>query len=102
MVQTFTKFLQRHPHVRTELQGPRIPIETRMAAALDTLADLGTNPAIAERNPMSSLSFSLVSSETEASQNNKLKAFHRGQNTAFSPLGPDGRPVRRYVVFCCL
>lgn len=68
-----------------------------MAAALDTLADLVGNSAIAERNSMSPLSFSLVSSDVETSQCNILKTFHRGQNTAFSPLGPDGRPVRKYV-----
>lgn len=68
-----------------------------MAAALETLADLVGNPAIAERNAMSPLSFSMVSSDVETSQCNILKTFHRGQNTAFSPLGPDGRPVRKYV-----
>lgn len=98
LVQTFTKFLQRLPHVRSDLVRPRTPVETRMSTALDTLADLVGNSAITERNAMSSLSFSLVSSDVETSQCNILKTFHRGQNAAFSPLGPDGRPVRKYVI----
>lgn len=68
-----------------------------MSAALDTLAALAGNPEISERNSMSPLSFSMVSSDVETSQSNTLKTFYRGQNTAFSPLGPDGRPVRKYV-----
>ncbi|EIM88148.1 alpha/beta-hydrolase [Stereum hirsutum FP-91666 SS1] len=96
LVQTFTKFLQRLPRVRSDLVRPRKSTETRMAAALETLADLVGNPAIAERNAMSPLSFSMVSLDVETSQCNILKTFHRGQNTAFSPLGPDGRPVRKF------
>ncbi|THH20289.1 hypothetical protein EW146_g1042 [Bondarzewia mesenterica] len=94
--QVFFKFLSRLPHAPSGLQKPLFPVAERMTAALQTLADLTNDLTIVERNPMSSMSFSLVPPDVQKYQADALQHYNAGQNKAFSPLGSDGRPIRKY------
>ncbi|KDQ64989.1 hypothetical protein JAAARDRAFT_245121 [Jaapia argillacea MUCL 33604] len=94
--QTFAKFLSRQPLVRSDLSPPSKPIETRMRSALAKLADLAGDPSIASRPARSSASFSRVTSEVARSQLDTIRIYAKDQGRAFSPLGPDGRPIRKF------
>lgn len=96
--QVFAKFLSRLPHTRSDLIPPRVSKEERMRAALSTLADIAQDPSIANRDPLSSMSFSCLSPEIVKNQAESLKQYRKGLDTAYSPLGSDGRPLRKYVV----
>ena len=93
--QVFYKFLTRLPYAPSPIRPPPIPVVERMTAALQKLADLTNTPAIAERKPMSSISFSLVPPDSQKLQTDALQHYHKSQNKAFSPLGLDGRPTRK-------
>ncbi|KAF8640140.1 hypothetical protein AX17_001376 [Amanita inopinata Kibby_2008] len=94
--QVFTKFLSRQPHARSDLVNPKTSKEDRMKTALSRLAVMTRDQTIAKRNPRSSLSFCCLSQDVVLSQTNLLKHYQKGKNQAFSPLGPDGKPIRRY------
>ncbi|TFY78101.1 hypothetical protein EWM64_g5912 [Hericium alpestre] len=94
--QVFVKFMARQPPVRSELRAPREPLEVRMKRALRVLADFAEDESIAERDPLSSMSFSRVTAETQKLQEDMVRLFASGQHKAFSPLGADGRPMRKY------
>jgi hypothetical protein len=50
------------------------------------------------RDPLSPMSFSRVTKEVQAMQDNTLALYAKGMRTAFSPLGLDGKPLRRSVI----
>ena len=76
----------------------RTPIERRerMKAALKSLSEFVEDPAIATRDPDSALSFSCVTPEVFDSQSAQIEKQRLKENEALSPLGLDGRPLRRY------
>lgn len=93
--QIFMKFLSRQPHARSDPFGTDICMQDRLRAALGTLAKVHGDPSIAERDPMSPLSFSCASAEVIKSQQETRATYEKGQRNAFSPLGLDGRPLRK-------
>lgn len=95
--QVFVKFLSRLPHNRSDVMPPKIRIEERMQSALEKLAAIVEDPKVAERNPLSSISFSCLAPEVVQSQTDSLVFYRKGLDTAYVPLGPDGRPIRKYV-----
>lgn len=68
-----------------------------MKVALKKLAEFMDDPSLASRNPLSSMSFSCLPPDVVKSQTDSLVFHGRGQKTAFSPLGSDGRPLRKYA-----
>lgn len=98
----FAEFLSRQPKGETpsplECIHPSSRRE-RIQSALQKLADLIEDPDIASRDPNSSLSFSCVSPEVYQSQKDILDKEVLDERNAFSPLGLDGRPLRRFVIF---
>ena len=76
----------------------RCPIKSlkpRMKEALDLLATLKEDPSIRERNPDAPISFSCCDDEAAQIHVDMVKAYAKGEATAFSPLGSDGRPMRK-------
>ena len=70
-----------------------------MKMALDQLAEFKNDPSISERDPLSPLSFCCVTDEVRKSQEELYQIYLEGQKQALSPLAPDGRPLRKYVLF---
>jgi hypothetical protein len=95
--QVFAKFISRLPHKRSEPPHPHTPKPERMKAALFALAKIMGDESIANRDPLSSLSFCCLSTDVVNSQMDTLAQFRKRLKNAFSPLGPDGRPLRRYI-----
>lgn len=95
--QVFAKFISRLPHIPSELAPPETPKRERMKKALSILADIVGDGSIASRDPLSSLSFCCLSPEIVKSQTDTLVQRRKGLNCVFSPLGPEGRPLRRCV-----
>lgn len=93
--QVFVKFLSRLPRARSDIRRPEISTQDRMTSALLKLSELMGDPAIAERNPLSSMSFSCLAPDVAKSQLETVTFFGIDQWKAFSPLGPDGRPLRK-------
>lgn len=96
--QVFSKFLSRLPHSRSDLVASKMPISERMSYALETLAELMGDSSISSRDPLSSMSFSCLSPQVIKGQTEALETYRKGALTAFSPVGEDGRPHRKYVV----
>lgn len=97
----FAEFLSRQPKGETPSQLQCIHPSSRrerILSALEKLADLIEDPNIASRDPSSSLSFSCVTPEVYQSQKDILDKEVLEERTAFSPLGLDGRPLRRFVL----
>ncbi|KAG6918241.1 hypothetical protein DXG01_015834 [Tephrocybe rancida] len=92
----FTDFIGRLPHTESKLAPPETDQSKRMKTALVTLAEMIGDPTIASRDPTSSLSFCCLSQAVVDKQTEALKQYRKGIFTAFSPLGPDGRPARKY------
>lgn len=67
-----------------------------MREALDKLAEIMGRPEIADSNPLSPISFSCLSEEGVQRQAELLQKYAAEPKTSFSPLGPDGRPLRKY------
>ena len=63
--------------------------------ALETLADLADDLSIAERDPLSPMSFSRISAAVQQLQVENYMAAAKDARKAFSPLGGDGRPMRK-------
>jgi len=63
--------------------------------ALEILADLADDPSIAERDPLSPMSFSRISVAVQRLQVENYMAAAKEARKAFSPLGSDGRPMRK-------
>ena len=68
-----------------------------MRAGLERLAAFVGDRSIADRDPRSAMSFSTVGPEVLKSQTEMLAHYSQGEDGVFSPLGPDGRPLRRWV-----
>ncbi|KAG6864581.1 hypothetical protein C0991_008491 [Blastosporella zonata] len=92
----FADFLGRLPHRGSTLTPPESDRTGRMRAALGALAEVMGDPKVASRDPTSSLSFCCRPQAVIHRQTEALKQYRRGIFTAFSPLGPDGRPARKY------
>ena len=76
---------------------PPAPI-TRMKEALSTLAEIAGDPSIADRPPLSCLSFSCLGPEARKTQLETLELYAKDLDKAFSPLDACGRPLRRLVI----
>ncbi|KZV71409.1 alpha/beta-hydrolase [Peniophora sp. CONT] len=94
--QFYAKFLSSLPPARSDFITRPLSIPRRMAIALQDLADITHHPDVEDRDPLSCLSFSLVTPEVEKMQKDAFTRYHRGQRNAYSPLRPDGRPFREY------
>lgn len=94
--QVIAKFLSRFPHRRSDLVPPALSVEVRMTTALQNLARVSSNGSIATRNPLSSLSFSCLPKDIVKAQEELITQYARNRHQAFSPLGPDGKPLRKY------
>lgn len=66
-----------------------------MRKALVKLAEIMGRPEMAANDPLSSLSFSCLSEEGVKRQAELLRVYST-RKSDFSPLGPDGRPLRKY------
>ncbi|KAH8118544.1 alpha/beta-hydrolase [Phellopilus nigrolimitatus] len=95
----FAEFLSRQTHMYLpamfQIEAADVRRE-RAQEALEKLADLMEEPSIALRDPGSPLSFSCVSPEVLQSQADVLRRQMVDEHAAFSPLGMDGRPCRRF------
>ncbi|THU83934.1 alpha/beta-hydrolase [Dendrothele bispora CBS 962.96] len=94
--QVFAKFVSRFKYDDVNMEPVSIPTEERMAEALAKLSELMADSSITSRNPMSSLSFSCLSADAVKGQTESLALYRKGQSTAFTPVGPDGVPIRRF------
>ena len=92
---TISTFLSRLPRVRSDIVPPKQSRQQFMQDALKRLADFTEDPSIAERNPLSALSFSCLPEQIVNSQAESLAFFGKDQWKAFNPLKSDGRPIRR-------
>lgn len=97
MNRVLAEFISRQPMMPTKLTSlsPRERRE-RMERALQQLASLTGNSAIKDRDASSPLSFSLVGPDMLKSNTQRLREEQVEEHMAFSPLGVDGRPLRRY------
>jgi hypothetical protein len=93
--QVLTKFLSRLPRTCSEIRPPETPTKEKMTAALNALSELMGDTTIATRDPSSSLSFSCLAPEVITSQKDAVDFYGKDQWKAFSPLGLDGRPIRK-------
>ncbi|KAJ7179524.1 Alpha/Beta hydrolase protein [Mycena filopes] len=94
--QVYVKFVSRLPRVRSDPAVPSLPTEDRMREALAMLETLTNTPGLHARDPRSSLSFCCLPDDIVQSQTEGLAAYRKGQALAYLPLGPTGKPVRRY------
>ncbi|KAI0092555.1 Alpha/Beta hydrolase protein [Irpex rosettiformis] len=96
--QVLSKFLSRLP--RSERPSQPLHVNERltdfMARALTRLADFKDDSSILIRDPSSPISFSCLSPEMEKRQTEGIAEFAKDAHKAFSPLGPDGRPIRKF------
>lgn len=86
--------------MRPVLPSPKTSIEERMQEALTNLADIVGRPEMTDNDPLSSMSFSCLSEEGIQRQTSILGKYVLEKEPTFSPLGPDGRPLRRYESAC--
>ncbi|KAI0347009.1 alpha/beta-hydrolase [Trametopsis cervina] len=96
--QVLRKFVNRQVQLKkpSELRPVKETLAEFMGGGLARLAELQDNPNILLRDPCSPLSFSLVPPELEKMQMQLLEEHAKDQRKAFSPLGPDGRPIRKF------
>jgi hypothetical protein len=66
-----------------------------ISQGLEILAELTGDPSIAEHDPLSPMSFSRISVAVQRLQVENYMAASTGVKKAFSPLGSDGRPMRK-------
>jgi len=92
----FFQFISRLPHARSDLRPPSDPLDVFILRGLAVLAELAENPLIAQRDPLSPMSFSRISDAVQRLQVENYMAAAKDAKKAFSPLGSDGRPMRRY------
>lgn len=93
--QVFAKFLAQLPRARSDLNSSKQLLRDAMEPALSRLAGFKVDSSILTRDPNSPLSFSCTSLEQAQGQQAKIAAYAKGQRKAFSPLGADGRPLRK-------
>ena len=75
-----------------------LPVAVPLDDALQRLADLMHDPEIRNREPSSPMAFSCVPSVAMRRRAEIYARAALGHRGAFSPLDPNGRPKRRYVV----
>ncbi|KAH9002261.1 alpha/beta-hydrolase [Lactarius hatsudake] len=92
----FLQFVSRLPHARSELRPPDDSLEVFISHGLETMAEIMDDPSIAQRDPLSPMSFSRISVAVQRLQVENYMAAAKGARKAFSPLGSDGRPMRKY------
>ncbi|KAI0698873.1 Alpha/Beta hydrolase protein [Cytidiella melzeri] len=96
--QVLCKFLSRLP--RSETPSKLLPVKERlvdfMGRGLARLAELKDKADLFLRDPCSPLSFSCMSAEEEKRQMDGIIEFAKDARKAFSPLGIDGRPMRKF------
>ncbi|KAN0126704.1 Alpha/Beta hydrolase fold [Russula decolorans] len=92
----FLQFISRLPKARSELRPPKDTLEVYISRGLEIMADLADDPSIAERDPLSPMSFSRISDAVQQLQVENYMAAAKEARKAFSPLGSDGRPMRKY------
>ncbi|KLO05011.1 alpha/beta-hydrolase [Schizopora paradoxa] len=91
------EFISRQPMMPTKLTSfTTRERRERMERALQQLASLTGNSAIKDRDASSPLSFSCVAPDMLKSNTLRLREEQAEEHLAFSPLGVDGRPLRRY------
>ena len=91
----FLQFLSRLPEARSELRPPRDSLEVYISHGLTILAELAGDATIAGRDPLSPMSFSRIAPHVQQLQVENYMAAAREAKQAFSPLGTDGRPLRK-------
>ncbi|KAI0079731.1 alpha/beta-hydrolase, partial [Panus rudis PR-1116 ss-1] len=91
----FRKFLDLQTMKPSKLTKPTQHLKETMSAALKVLAELRQDPSIRERDKESPISFSCISDETAQRRRERILEYARDQRKAFSPLGMDGRPLRK-------
>jgi hypothetical protein len=108
---TFLKFLAALAHLPAGPDAPPPPaasterpskrlswdarVHARMRTALRRLGELTGRPELEERDPTSPLSFSLLGADAVTARETRLREFADGMGSAFNPLGPNGRPLRK-------
>lgn len=83
--------------MRSELLPPNDPLEVYISRGLEMLADLTGDPSIGELDPLSPMSFSRISVAVQQLQVENYMAAAKEARKSFSPLGSDGRPMRKWV-----
>ncbi|TCD63378.1 hypothetical protein EIP91_005609 [Steccherinum ochraceum] len=94
--QAFSKFLARQPRSYSHVRRKIDPCDEVMQTALARLAALKVDKSIMSRDPKSPLSFSCVTEEVRKAQEGAVTVYSKGQRKAWSPLGMDGRPLRKF------
>ncbi|KAF9268306.1 alpha/beta-hydrolase [Marasmius fiardii PR-910] len=94
--QVYCKFLARLPRCKSDIRKPIQSTEERMTIALEKLAELTGDSSTSSRSPESSLSFSCLPNDVVKGQTEALELYKKGEEDAFDPTGPDGRPIRKY------
>ena len=90
-------FISQQPAIPSDVdKPPQVPMYDRMQQALAKLAELTGDETLVDRDPRSAISFSLASEEVKRIQLEAMKQ-HAVTGTEFSPLGHDGRPLRKCV-----
>ncbi|KAH9045258.1 alpha/beta-hydrolase [Lactarius pseudohatsudake] len=92
----FLQFVSRLPHARSELRAPDDSLKVFISHGLETMAEIMDDPSIAQRDPLSPMSFSRISVAVQKLQVENYMAAAKDARKAFSPLGSDGRPMRKY------
>ncbi|KAI0276318.1 alpha/beta-hydrolase [Russula aff. rugulosa BPL654] len=92
----FLQFLSRLPKARSDLLPPEDPLDVYISHGLEILADLTGDESIAEMDPLSPMSFSRISVAVRRLQVENYMAAAKDVRKSFSPLGSDGRPMRKY------
>ena len=95
--QVFAKFLSRQPKARSDLIPQDKPLAEFMRDGLARLAEFRSDKSILDRDPCSPLSFSCAPPDVVKRQDECIVTYSKGMRHAFSPLEPDGRPIRKYV-----
>lgn len=92
----YSRFLQhRVEKARSDLRTTEISTEERMQKALSKLADIMERPDMGTKCPLSPISFSCLP-EVSVQRQAKLMKEYEELDSTFSPLGSDGRPLRKY------
>ena len=90
----FASFLASLPPARSD----SVPVALPLDNALQRLAEIMHDTKIANREPSSPMAFSCVPSVVVRGRAEVYARAALGHRGAFSPLDPNGRPKRRYVV----
>lgn len=92
--QVFVKFVSRLPPSQSDIVPPQIPIEQRMAVALNFQNQLVEKETSGPQDPMSPLSFSCLPRTTVERQTKVMAEAWKGRLLAFDPR-VHGRPIRK-------